>query len=332
MLGNLNGSTRIHQIDAMKGFAIMVVLLENYLQQSDHFFLDNLIFRVIHVFGTPLFFFISGYLAKPLAPAYVNKKFTCLALPFLCWLAVNYFVLKQYLLSSFPIHMVKGVLIPSYGLWFLWTLFLCHCVLWLCVKGESRLGVFAFLLGTIVIKVIPLNIEFGSLFVKENLPFVIAGYLVCKYKELLIKYKSLLTKTALVIFPILVVQPWIKPLFILGIQNDLSAYLLSLLRFIIACLGMLCSYAVINYLISFRLFEKVFCWFGLYTFEIYVTQGYLLKAGIAAGLVMLPTLILAVIMPILIAKVLQRVPVLNVCLYGRNRIQPFISNRVADSS
>jgi uncharacterized membrane protein YcfT len=98
----------------------------------------------------------------------------------------------------------------------------------------------------------------------------------------------------------------------------------TIYKLITACLGIVFIYALIKYLISFKIIDKILCWFGLYTFEIYVTHGFFLKLGIGNGLLqILSTFIIATIFPLLIAILLKKIPALNVCLYGPSRIQPF---------
>jgi hypothetical protein len=224
--------------------------------------------------------------------------------------------------------MLLGILIPGFGLWFLWTLFLCHCVFWLCSKGENRFGNYVFLLGITTVYIIPINSDFlGLAYLKEFLPFFIAGYLVFKYKEYLMNYKPILIATATVFFPILcffqnATQPHFPILPKYALNSNLAIVFIPMLyKYITACFGIIFIYALIKYLISFNTIDKILRWFGMYTFEICVTHVSLLKLGIGNGsLRILSTFIIATTLSLLIAILLKKIPILNVCLYGPTRV------------
>ena len=54
---------RVQYIDAMRGFAIILVVLGHVLGQTFHLDGGGLLGKIIYSFHMPLFFYISGYVA-----------------------------------------------------------------------------------------------------------------------------------------------------------------------------------------------------------------------------------------------------------------------------
>src|SRR5687768_10013404 len=71
-------------VDVLKGFGIILVV-------AGHVFAKNTT-HVIYMFHMPLFFFLSGFLCKPVAghSGFVTKKAVALLLPYLVFLIVIY--------------------------------------------------------------------------------------------------------------------------------------------------------------------------------------------------------------------------------------------------
>lgn len=82
------------QLDALKGFAILLVVLGHSIQWHVKDFDNNILFRIIYSFHMPLFMFISGYLAfgriKAFDIRYIYKKFKGLIIPCVAWYLLNY--------------------------------------------------------------------------------------------------------------------------------------------------------------------------------------------------------------------------------------------------
>ena len=86
-------TTRIAWVDALKGFAILMVVLGHILQRfySD----DTLAVRFIYSFHVPLFMFLSGYVSyKIFAWNSLEKRFWQLIVPFFSAIVLDYLIIS----------------------------------------------------------------------------------------------------------------------------------------------------------------------------------------------------------------------------------------------
>ena len=170
---------RIDSIDALKGFAIVLVVSGHAIQSSTCSFDENVYFRIIYSFHMPLFMFLSGLVAShscdvPVWP-YLKKKFIALVVPFVSWYAVGYFANGAYHTITLKTYIVRLLLSPDYGLWFLWILFLNYCFLAIAVRMEKRLGIFAYLVIVLLIELAPFRC-LGVGILKIHFVYFIAGF------------------------------------------------------------------------------------------------------------------------------------------------------------
>ena len=177
-------------IDALKAFAIFLVVLGHFLQSTILDFDNNHLFRFIYSFHMPLFIFISGYLSyrnEGIQSDFLKRRFLSLLIPFFSWMVVSS------ILNSFENNenifsfMLRVLLFPDNGLWYLWVLFWMQSVLFLCNYLSSKyteffLGVFCLLilLITYVFKIDNIFAikTFASLF-----SYFILGYIASNYKN-----------------------------------------------------------------------------------------------------------------------------------------------------
>lgn len=127
---------RLPLFDALKGFAILMVVYTHVLQFAGiGYYLDNPVFEFTYAFHMPLFMTISGYfsassLQRPL-PELLRRKAVALLLP--CLTAG---VLVVLLNRTF--HWAPQYARPTYllfNLWYLKSLFGCYLVAWLSLRG-----------------------------------------------------------------------------------------------------------------------------------------------------------------------------------------------------
>src|SRR6478735_3308217 len=84
------------QLDALKGFAILLVVLGHSTQTyaANGNFDNNFLFRIIYSFHMPLFMFLSGavaaYSLRPMNWDFIKRKFYMLVIPFVAWYLVGY--------------------------------------------------------------------------------------------------------------------------------------------------------------------------------------------------------------------------------------------------
>lgn len=127
---------RIQYIDAIKGFAILLVVMGHVLawnfphdvsiqfedSQSVNVIMGGVVFQLIYSFHMPLFFLVSGYLSG-------GKELNCFVLIRKEITGKVKRLLIPYFFTGFIIYLVRG----HYGYWFLLTLFeLYVCWIFLC--------------------------------------------------------------------------------------------------------------------------------------------------------------------------------------------------------
>ena len=125
---------RLDFIDALRGFAIAIVVLGHALQYTLAVPDDDPLYRLIYSFHMPLFMFISGFVysgAKRSAYEELRLKSRSLLLPFICWLPVTFVWVS---LGPMPVtaqaFVVRVLSAPDAGgLWFLWVLYLINLVM-----------------------------------------------------------------------------------------------------------------------------------------------------------------------------------------------------------
>lgn len=179
--------------DAVRGLAILLVVLGHGIQYGYSDFDNNLIFRMIYSFHMPLFMLISG-MVVPLGSKvdfnWLKKKFSQLVIPFLMWIILPFLFNENRDWSAFIEKIGNIIQSPDRGgLWFLWVLFLNCCALYMGIKicEKSRVKnepvVFVcefaviFLLSKTVIK------WFGMGSCANYCVYYFAGYLLSKYKN-----------------------------------------------------------------------------------------------------------------------------------------------------
>ena len=135
---------RNENMDIARSLGIILVVVGHIIQMNCGDFSNNMVFQVIYSFHMPLFFFISGYVTYKTDwnPKYdwILKKFVSLVIPYLVWFVIKYslngYIIENGILSAFKLLATKY----DIGYWFLLSLFLCDCALFLAVR-LSRLCV-----------------------------------------------------------------------------------------------------------------------------------------------------------------------------------------------
>lgn len=137
---------RLIYIDALRGFAILLVVLGHVLQLA-YGNTDNIIFRYIYSFHMPLFMFLSGYVSYKITSwQNMKKRFFQLIVPFFSYIVIAYVVsgvVKETgaSLASLLNHIWSVILQPDLGLWFLWALFFINLIFIGCRKFSTLLRI-----------------------------------------------------------------------------------------------------------------------------------------------------------------------------------------------
>ena len=130
----LPGAPRLEFIDALRGFAIVLVVLGHALQYTLESSDANPLYRLIYSFHMPLFMFISGFVysgGKRSGTAELRSKSQALLVPFFAWLPMT-FAWMQLGPAPLSLQVFVGQIIASPdagGLWFLWVLFLINLIM-----------------------------------------------------------------------------------------------------------------------------------------------------------------------------------------------------------
>jgi fucose 4-O-acetylase-like acetyltransferase len=286
---------RLASIDALKGFAIILVVLGHAIQYSGQDFDNNVIFRIIYAFHMPLFMFLSGVVATYSYEAgifpYLKGKFNLLVVPFLAWYFLGYIISGAYHSISVFEYLKNVVISPDYGLWFLWVLFLNYCFFVVAVKIEKRFGLLAYPVVYFLIRLLPFGI-LGIAFVKVHFVYFIAGQLLFRFRNYLKKYVPLFAVAGAVLFPMLVSQ-WhrvggygfaskLDNFFAAAETLHLANIVLQLISLLMAFSGIVLAYILMQYVVAkISFLNKLFCWLGKHTMDVYVShQLFLFGFGI----------------------------------------------------
>lgn len=134
-------SSRDLFLDCLKGFAIATVVLGHTFQGATPDFDHYLPFRIVYSFHMPMFMFVSGMTASFSVSRRLNTELNFLSyvheirtkalrllLPFVTWAVIQYFMMRPegYSPATWLMHVLQ---FPDNGLWFLWILFQCSCVM-----------------------------------------------------------------------------------------------------------------------------------------------------------------------------------------------------------
>lgn len=293
----LKKKNRNPELDALKGLAILLVIIGHAIQYNIIEFKTNPFFNMIYSFHMPLFIFISGYIAYFTvkvqkikdAISVINSKFKTLVIPFLSWyFIVNYLLRESYLKFDFSTYSLRLIENPEYGLWFFWILFLCFILLIVILtiqlvgfkfKNMILESGFCYLIA-LIIMILPFEIA-GFKLLKWYFPFFITGYLISKYKDILVKYLNIVIQSSIILFPILLTQykrsldlDFFK--YWEGLNGAEILAIDTLYRYLIAFTGIAVCFALIQGIKKLKIFDKL-VWLGRYTMEIYAIQFYFIS-------------------------------------------------------
>lgn len=233
------GKERILWIDALKAFAILIVILGHCLQFIGA---TGLLYKYIYAFHMPLFMAISGYCSYKQSVTFtiVKKRFLQLVVPFLGWPMVWYIIKLDF--SGIINYYANLPINPDKGLWFLYVLFLIIMVEFFrskvtklinrylkissFVRNGYELGVVCVTLFLFVLYFLYKYYDFSGNwlnFVTLYYPYYMFGCLMRKHNERLIKHIDWIGLLGLLFFIIatyisesIILQPLIAVSGILG--------------------------------------------------------------------------------------------------------------------
>ncbi|TAK33706.1 MAG: hypothetical protein EPO21_12150 [Chloroflexota bacterium] len=320
---------RLFNIDALKGFAILLVVLGHAIQPNDPSHDSTIAFRVIYSFHMPLFMFLSGYLAWDRRLSLVKKAITLLV-PFVSWYCISYLVTGTYQHLSPMAFLWRVILDQDWGLWFLWVLFANFFVLSLALRVPRRYQDLAVVAAAVSIKFVSIPWEIvGFELIQWYFTFFAAGYLIAKHQSSLIRWRRPAQVVSIVFFPFLV-SFWYKsdsPSFLPYLRDTFSAYnlpgldlILSAYAYVVPSLGIVLAFLLISVLQHYSIFAAL-CWLGLVTMEIFLSHElfiyFLTQTLGAGGSRIVPYFLSALILSLTLSFLLRRSKLLSLALLGK---------------
>lgn len=325
-------SGRIPYIDALRGFAILLVIAGHVIQTL--YGTDGLVFRCIYSFHMPLFMFLSGFVSyKATTWKSVGKRFLQLIVPFFCYNVIAFFVdgSAGISLREFAVFNLRIILRPDLGLWFLWVLFFIHTLFICCrktaaaLKIDERIIVLAILGGLNFIELITRTDLLGFHWIAWYFIFFSAGVYIRPFSQT--KHvgldQGLLTGSA-VLFPVCVyffrLQTCITPPLQVLPGIDLEPYLSIFYRLWVAALGIVLFYEIFKWTVTVgtSYCAKILIALGRETLGLYFVHCLIINLAIApfvSGLGLIPVWTV-----LTIGVVLTAVSYLIVKLLRRNRL------------
>ena len=279
-------------IDALKGFAMLLVVIGHSIYVTYDDPNRGFLFSAIYSFHMPLFMFISGYVTykkdRVIDCKWLKNRFVSLVVPFVAWIFIPYIWGGNWNTTELSNQIVNVIKRPDYGLWFLWILFLNCCLLflWNAVKQiiSSKYDEIVLIAMVIVLNVINILIDGGNGWLGLGLwawysVFYVAGYIWANHKQLYANRQRIITLIGSVLFVLLVPQ-WQRtdfPIFIQPYEGVLPGGIIVIIskifNYIVGFTGILFSVMIVR-LIPLMC-KKILAYLGKYTLEIYVLHLYI---------------------------------------------------------
>lgn len=270
---------RIPQIDALKGFAICLVIMGHVIYWSDMAnYSTNLLFIMIYTFHVPLFFFVSGYLTYnrfgPMTLPWINKKFIGLMIPYIIFTVFYFHIIPGAFRNQISIeNLINNIF--SYtkndSAWFLPILFQSFVGLSIIINIErimKKYTIFfniSLILFIIISPLIPVSsMPGGSLVIYYSI-YVVIGYYSGKYSPNI--YSMLSGKSPYIIYSLYAIGSLLFPLLFMIRSDSLVNNLYF--KFSIAFAGIIFSILIIKLFSKSRIFS-LFTLCGVYSMELYL--------------------------------------------------------------
>ena len=262
---------RYEEIDALKGFAMFLVVLGHSIivypiNLHENNFFNNL-YEFVSTFHLPLFFIISGYCFsyKDNYKQYITKKIKRILIPYLIFSLLN--ILLRILVPSLVnksddfVTLLMNVIFNGGEYWFLYTLFMIFVFYPLLYK-VNRNKVIAIILEILLLIASLLNIKVNMFCITPLLKYLFyfnSGVLIKIYKKDIFENNKNNVLYTLVTFIILI--------FVFLLYRK---YTFNYLETICATIGIFFSYL----LSGFEYFVRTFKSFGNNSLQIHLCNDY----------------------------------------------------------
>ena len=287
---------RIEYLDALKGFAIFLVIWGHCIQylKKDIDVFQNTVFEFIYSFHMPLFFVISGFFflssLKLNLKDFLSKKFLQLLLPCLVWaiIYVGIQLTKDVILGKTidsNVYLMKIINPLNWPFWFLKELFLSYILAYLSYRIFKKDWI-VLLLITVLLLFAP----FASLYYQRFLwPFFILGIYIKKNYSWIEKNSAKILSVSIIVFAILlyfwkgeytIYKAGFPPVFDIRTETinfNFNDILIVLNRWLIGIVGSFSFFLLFKTIYKknrlFSLLEKI----GKLTLGIYIIQVFILE-------------------------------------------------------
>ena len=318
---------RLVYIDLAKLVAIYLVVLGHVIVRSfaDEPYGDAL-YVSIYTFHMPLFMMMSGFFASSVLKldfcGLLRKRLVQLLLPAVSCTVI---CLAYFFFTSDTVDCRTEIIGNS---WFLKTLFLCNVTFWL-VKRVKLPDVALFLGSWLIILLIPhsYSLQYNWMY-----PFFWMGYFLRKHDWVLEKYCGKIAVCSILLFAVCLTLKFAGHYnidLLPTLDMPVSQLILLLFKFILGGVGSVMVIALCRLICSRpRPFLERLAYFGRYTLGIYVTQSFLVvnvfhdimpitcANTLLRDLVAILLSVVFTIMCVLVIRVLARVKLLDIVLYG----------------
>lgn len=320
-------------LDAMKGFAILLVMIGHVLILNK--INDPYIYPLIEAVQMPLFIMISGYISGMKLPIdtilewkrTISKRAISYVVPFFTWL-----LLKQW--DNLVIGFRNTIIRLDRGLWFLMTIFILNLILYTAqllsgifrkkgkLIGFLGFGIMFGIISSLFVLQILLKIKFLSpeLTIRYIPPFLI-GYLVSAYKEEVTKIFS--QKLQVIAF---IVGTVAFAYVTCNYHSDepLKQLILSIGE------GLIGSYIVFYLFLKSKknVIKEKLAWLGQYTLEIYTVHFHFADKlnprkihfdlySFQGGIFVIASFLLMSIATAAFIYMARKVPITNLLMFGK---------------
>lgn len=324
------------RIDALKLFAIALVVFSHVMNRTEWTSIDDQIVYFIVKFNMPLFMFLSGYVlcgregTSPLG--FLKKKFQGLMVPRYFWILV-YGLLAGMAATQVPARMLRATYDGS-GRWFLYALFVFFVVFTAVRALPSSDWILALvaLAATASSAVFEptttvLGIAYGSLFL-----YFASGYLVAKHRALLRPFRTQVLVSSAVLFVVLAaaalpvdgtlpgwypeVRAWLHGR---GLPGSYPLVIVS--NIAMAATGIATSWAVFSWLPS-AVVEPL-AWGGRRSIGVYLMEGLFVPLLLGAGILgSLLTSLAIIAVTLVMTRAVESVPYVRGLALGRSAPAP----------
>ena len=336
MLDHGMQSERNKTIDAIKGFAIILVVLAHAIQRNILNSESNIISLLINSFHMHLFMFLSGYvIARSISkPEYkwLFKKFIRLMVPFLVWSIIMFYMRNFdfsgliYFGDAFKDGLIHSLIncfpFPWISLWFLYVLFIFYALLLILQIIEKKIGMIIYVIIFLLLQFIPFSpfAAFGLYQARWLCMFFFGGYLINMHKDKIPDIKLVYKLIIIFSFPLLFIiyqyfnlaRIWFYPWPI----SPTNAMLLTF-KYLLAWSGIAATWIIISSIRS-TIILRPLSYIGLYTLDVYVIHLMILRLGIGEGYMKVLTVtVFAIVISLIISWLIRKSETLTLIFFGQ---------------